>query len=1457
MTHMRRWLLLGLTLTIPALIFGLSLIGHAYLAYAEDPPARSSAAGASSHQELPLALRRKIDPDLLRAVLENPQGPHRFLVHLSTPDLTDIAKAPLTRLQRRRAVVERLRRTAEASQRELRALLAKRQAEGHVLRYKSFWVFNGFAVTADGATLLELAARPEVKHLRADRKHWLPEPDRVPGTYVANPGPGVEWGVERIRAPMVWQALGIDGTGVVVASMDTGVDWQHPDLRTAYRGYNEKGMYNHTGNWYCATDEQYLYPGDGHGHGTHTTATMVGRNGVGVAPGAKWIAVKVFHNQGYTYDSWIHDAFQWVLAPAGNPDLAPDIINGSWGNDVPEDESLRPDIQAVRAAGIIPVFAIGNNGPEPASLGAPASYPEVLAVGAIDPDGEVTDFSSRGPSPWGQIKPEVVAPGALVRSAVPGGGREAWNGTSMAAPHVSGVVALMLQANPDLDFQRIVDTLEKTAVPIGTPVPNNVAGWGRVDAYAAVAAVMEVGFLQGQVLRAVDGHPIPGATVSVAVRDGAPFAHTTTDAQGRYEFILPPGPYELHVSAFAYETAVARGIRISRDATLTRNVILNLLPAGVLFGQVTDEATGGPLRATLYVVDTPVHVETDPETGRFSVPLPPGRYTLKVVSRGHRVAWAKDVDIAVNATTIHNFKLQPAPTILVVDSGAWYYGSQLRFFTQALEDLDYPYDVWTIKDLDTDIPSAEVLKAYDITIWSAPRDAPGFIGASGTITNYLEAGGRLLLTGQDVGYWDGGGSQNYFAAYYRDYLRAIYIRDDSGMRKVIGASGTSFEGLTLGLGRADSARNQRFPDEIAPFDAEHTRVILHYVRSGAPDRTVAGLWVGRCLPYRVVYLAFGFEGVEGREVRATLLQRALDALLAPPPVVDAVVAASQARQIAPAGSVVDHVVTVRNVGRQGETFSLSLDGGAWPASLWSGDFSHPLDGEVHIEACEAITVGVRVQIPPDVGRNRRSETTLWVRSIGNDAPVAVSTTLTTKTPAPILLVDDDRWFQVEDAYKDALNRIDVPFDYWPVGWNPGEALGSPSEATLAMYPVVMWFTGYDWFQTLSQEEEAMLARYLDRGGRFFLSAQDYLYTNGVSDFARDYLGVITFTEDMTSTQVIGVAGNPISDGLGPYALDYPYTNHSDTLTPAADAQVVFRGKENLPVALARTSKTRHYKTLFFAFPFEALHRPAAQTVMGRIVDWLSPLHDSSIAFDRPVAAEGQRLRVRVRLHNDARFDARGVTLSSQLPAQMEYVLGSLSGADYDPATRVMRWRGTVPAGQTVELRYELQLASTIPDGTVLTHRVEIDDGTGMKLNRAASVRVDVPDLSTSRKEVQPARAALGDELTYTLTLSNTGTIDGGMVEVTDELPPELQLVEGSLSASSGRFASDGRHIVWQGSVPRERRVTIRYRARVVRSGVIRNVARIDDGYGVVVEREAVTVVATRVYLPLVMRSRTD
>lgn len=1449
---------------VPLAVLGLSMAAGGHIARADTaaPLSRrtlnSDGSGVLALNALEPAILRKIDPRLAKEATENPSAHQRFLVYLrERAELEDVALQALPAAERRQAMVEQLQAVADRTQRDLRTYLAQAEAAGHVQDYTPFWIVNGLAVQGDALALAELASHSDVAEVRMDRRHQLPEPDQVPGTYTAMPGEELEWGVARLEADVAWSALGIDGSGIVVCSLDSGVDWLHPDLKAAYRGQGDKDLPVHTGNWYSVTDEDYQYPGDGHGHGTHTTATMIGRNGVGVAPGATWIAVKVFHNQGHTFDSWLHDAFQWVLAPAGNPDLAPDVVNGSWGTDFGADETLRDDIRLLRAAGIIPVFSIGNNGPDVASIGSPASFPEVLAVGAMDQDGEVAEFSSRGPSVWGEIKPEVVAPGTRVQSAVPGGGRQAWNGTSMAAPHVTGVVALLRQANPDLTQDEIEHLLKTTAAPIGATVPNNDAGWGLVSAYRAVATAMRAGFISGQIRREVDGEPIADATVAVAERDSGPFARAITDADGHYELALPPGPYELAVSAFGFESKSVRGVRVSEGARTGHDVALDLSPAGVLTGQVTDAESGAPLAAEIHVVDTPVVVETGGTTpGSYAISLPPGEYELRVVSQNHKIGRAT-VSVAAGDSTVRHLKLVPAPSILLVDSGAWYYRSQAHYLEQALDDLHFNYDLWRIKHVEQELPMDDLLKDYDITIWSAPEDAPGLIGASSVITRYLEAGGRLLLTGQDIGYWDGGGSRDFFAAYYRDYLRAQYVQDDADFRAVRGVADSPFDGLFAGIGRGDSAHNQWYPDEVAVADTAFGRAVLYY---GDPELTatnrVAGLMVGGCLPYRAVYLAFGFEGVDTATARSSLLARSIDALMAPVPPLDVLLSTPVDRQIVPAGSVGRHQATIRNLGSSATIFDVTLHDAAWSTELWDSDFTHLLEDGLRIEACEAATIGVQVNVPAVAPRHATDRVRIEAvsRSRLNGQPVMDAITLTTKTPAGVLLVDDDRWIHVEGAYAAALDDVSVGYDKWSIGWNTGTGLGVPSAQTLDLYPTVAWFTGYDWFQTLTEREEDLLGRYLDAGGRLFLSSQDYLYTSGLREFGRDYLGVVTYTEDLTSTVIAGEVGAAVGGGLGPLTLEYPFANHSDTVEPADGASTEFRGRNDKPVAVSHQPADGAFKTLFFAFPFEALTRPAARTVMGRIVDWFSPLHRSSATFDRTVATQGDEVKLTLRLRNDRADSGQRARLEATLTQHTEYVVGSLPGVTYDPAQRTLRWEIGVPAGGEAETAFRLRLAHDIPDATIIAQSVDVQDEAGLRIARSATLRVDAPDLATSEKTTSRPRAELGDTLSYTITLRNSGTADGGLIALTDRLPAQLEVVAGSLSASSGRTTTDSREIIWEGGVRRSEPVTITYRARVVGFGVATNVARIDDGAGVTTELRATTLVPTRLYLPYLRRS---
>ena len=1432
---------------------------------------------------------RKIFPSLLKAVLLDPRSSHDFIVYLrEQADLNAAINGEVTVLARREKVIAALQTTAERTQRDIRVYLARQQQTGHVRRYTPFWIFNGLAVSADTETLLELAARPEVASIRPDRKIYLTNGERrtangewrmanhksripTPQSTIGNPQLAIHnrqsaiWNISLLGADKVWSALGIDGSGVVVANVDTGVDWQHPALQTRYRGYRGKDIAVHTGNWYCTTGEGAdAYPVDGYGHGTHTMGTIVGGEGIGMAPGAQWIAVKAFSNQGYAYDSWIHAAFQWLLAPAGDPALAPDVVNNSWGSSVSKDETFRPDLQALRAAGILPVFSAGNEGPDKGSIGSPGSLSEALTVGATTSDDEVAYFSSRGPSPWGEIKPEVVAPGVGIFSALPGGGYGKKNGTSMAAPHVTGLVALLLQADPTLTITRTEWIITSTAVPLSpeTPLPNNTWGWGRVDAYRAVVAVAAAGVLSGTVRRSVDGGPIPGATVTIVPHEKDQktlrVLQVSTDDQGRYQVYLAPDTYEITVSAFGYASSTAYGVTIITRTTTLQDFSLSLLPVGYLGGRVTDMDTGAPLSATIYVEGTPAQATTDPNTGLYSLALPGGTYELRVTSRDHRVAHAT-VTIITDSITTHDFSLEPAPSILLVDSGAWYYRSEIDYYQQALGDTDYLYDLWTIKDPFTDVPSTTHLLPYDIVIWSCPLDSPGYVGAGQALMEYLDAGGRLFLSGQDVAFWDVGYLIPLALQFMYDYLKVQYVDDNAPTRSLVGQPGDIFADLTLTIEGGDGADNQSYPDIVAVTDAEAAASVLRYHEAiSASDQGSGGQRVGLCLPYRAVFLSFGFEAINDRATRAEVMERTINWLVSPRRAWGLSLTPTEQTLVAPAGSLVTHTLRLRNTGEllPTDTFTLSLSSHRWPTTL--------LSPTVPLSPCAVAYISVTTGIPPDMAWNEKD--TVIITAQSTLSPTLWQTvTLTTKTPAPILLVDDDRWYDQQPVYRAALDSQSLPYDVWDVGGKISPQRPSVPTDTLRWYSQVIWFTGYDWYQTLTPADEAALRAYLDDGGRLFLSGQDYLYTTGLTDFARDYLGVGDYTEDLTVTQVIGVPGHPVSDGLGPYVLEYPFLNWSDSLSPTTQAQVVFLSQRDLPVALSlqRVPVSPDYapaRTLFFAFPFESLPPVAANEVMGRIVGWLSDLGTSTFSVDKILAAEGERLTYTAVLVNDGRADINAVLFTATLPLSTTFVPGSLSPpqAAYDDGR--ITWHGPLARNQALTITYQADLADGIPPGTWVMPTVDIRHGDqGITFHRWTRTRVNAPDLEPSTFTVAPTEAQPGDVLTYTLIVRNQGVIDAPAVSISMPVPAYTAFLSGLLHTGTGAVPIGGpAGISWHGPVPLGDAVTITCRVVITsprRPLRIQGRAYLDDGYGMTITRQAVAEVPPyRVRLVLIFKN---
>ncbi len=387
---------------------------------------------------------------------------------------------------------------------------------------RPYWIANMIWVRGSRSAVQAMAERPDVLRVSANPSVRIKTLPKEPRSEFDAPS-AIEWGITKTGAPNVW-SLGFKGSGVVIAGQDTGYQWDHPALKSKYRGWSGSSA-NHNYNWHdaihsgggvCGANSQV--PCDDDEHGTHTMGTMVGDDGagnqIGMAPQAKWIGCRNM-NQGNGTPASYSECFQWFVAPTNlagqNPDptKAPHVINNSWGCPVSEGCTdplvLKTVVDNTRAAGIVVVVSAGNAGSSCSTVNdPPAIYDSSFSVGSTDSSDSISSFSSRGPVTLdgsGRMKPDVSAPGSSIRSSVPGSGYGTMSGTSMAGPHVAGHVALLLSAMPGWKGQvgLVEDRIMQSAVPRtsaqtcggipGTQIPNNTFGWGRIDALASVSMV--------------------------------------------------------------------------------------------------------------------------------------------------------------------------------------------------------------------------------------------------------------------------------------------------------------------------------------------------------------------------------------------------------------------------------------------------------------------------------------------------------------------------------------------------------------------------------------------------------------------------------------------------------------------------------------------------------------------------------------------------------------------------------------------------------------------------------------------------------------------------------------------------------------------------------------------------------------------------------------------------------
>ena len=1026
---MKKGTLLSLTLAFTLLTFILLMPVLAQTDTAVTNPAPSaltvSNSGTMPDEDNLQRAASKMDEALLSQLRNAPTDEHiTAIVRLGGQADLSFADQFNDQAQKGAYVVARLQAFANQSQADLRLALDAAQRQSHISHYRPFFIFNGLAITAQPATLWQIALRHDVESVTAnhtyqlDSSHYSVNSEQASVNHeqsftidnsqlTIHNSLAPEWNIVQINADDVWAQHNITGTGVLVANMDSGVQYNHPALVAQYAGHNG-GSFDHNFHWYDATTGGGITaPYDDNGHGTHTMGTAVGGDGlgpfaddIGVAPGASWIAVKAFSAAGTGESADIHAAFEWLIAPcpAGiqpgdpscDPARAPRIVNNSWGNDNGARVEFLPDVQALRAAGIWPAFSAGNNGPGEGTIGSPGSFAEAFASGATDNSDMIASFSSRGPSPLtSEIKPDVTAPGVAVRSSLPGGSYGSFNGTSMASPHSTGLGALLLNAAPNLDLDTLEELIRDTAVDLGPPGPDTDYGYGRIDALAAMQRIVSSGDLTGMVRDANTMTPITGAEIR-AQGQGLDMT-ITADATGIYSMTyLLHGPYTVTATYYGYQPLTLTNVLIVTGTVTTADFDLVALPQHTLSGHVYDaiSPTIPVTNAVISVLDTPLPpVQTD-ATGFYSLTVAAGTAVIEAAAFGYGTGFTAT---NITADTVVDFSLDPLPPILLVDDDEGnlrsYSPHVESFYFTALDANGYNYTYWDIEALGA--PDFDTIRQYAAVVWFGGefgriKDISDAAQAQ-AVMDYLDIGGRFFYIAQEHTFyygddsncdsptWGGTGP----CPFTKHYLGvADWIED----QKADTAHGVTGNPVGDGLG----PYTMIYPPGLADFTDDISGTIHASLAFTATDDQPPGqinrttyTVVSPTHSFKTVFMATPLEAMNAND-RADVMYAVMEwfgisglaegLTLSPP---------TQAG-LAAAGDPITYTLRIRNLSDFGDSFSLAALNAPWPLTIMDSSFSNVITELGPIAPQATADFGVVITVP--VGTPPGQTTTAAIRA---------------------------------------------------------------------------------------------------------------------------------------------------------------------------------------------------------------------------------------------------------------------------------------------------------------------------------------------------------------------------------------------------------------------------------------------------------------------------------------------
>jgi len=701
-------------------------------------------------------------------------------------------------------------------------------------------IVNGVAFTTSVSSLRSIVKRAPGNLLKIYSDEIIESP-KVFESKNATP-PKEEWtyGLKALHIPEIRKLYGLTGKDVLIGHIDTGVDGSHPEIQGKIAAYKD------------FVDPGNTVPTDVGGHGSHTAGTIAGgcASGIhiGVAPNAKLVVARAIGGSG---GSKLLNAMGWMCDPDDSiyTDDAPRVVSCSWHSGNGDQTLYYKAIETWVKMGILANFSAGNRGYSGAeTLTHPKEHPGSVCCGAVGENLKIARFSSRGPATYlGKKldKPEWVASGVDIYSMYKNGTYKKNSGTSMAAPHIAGLIALVLEVKPELTITQIRDLLCDSTLDLGVEGYDHTFGNGLPDSRKIIEKVFPSGKISGLVQNP------EGIALKASIKIEECDYSFSSDETGEFLITLPEGSYTLKVAAYGYVTTT---VQVTVESDGIQTVKLSLVEASIVnvTGIVLSKETGSPVKAKVSVFIDPgsspvATAETDPSTGEYSVDVSEGTYYFRFSGFCYKDKLTKPVNVVENP--IVSVKLMSiAPILLVNDDDGKNYGI---WYKDSIKANGFNTDVW-----DTTLEGsvkAENLYPYDIVVWQTGRVGRNPLSKEEkkAMVSYIDGGGLLLLSGQDIA------SSLKYNPWLRTELRTKFVRD-FGKSKIVEGEGFSFS-IKGGTG----ATNQYNCDIITGGELAGPVVVplkFKDEEAGASvrfEKDTAKVW----------FITFGIEGIADEAIR--------------------------------------------------------------------------------------------------------------------------------------------------------------------------------------------------------------------------------------------------------------------------------------------------------------------------------------------------------------------------------------------------------------------------------------------------------------------------------------------------------------------------------------------------------------------------------------------------------------